>query len=541
MQGSKSNLRKKQMGLKELPIGIQNFHKLIRDDYLYIDKTMHLWSMINKDEGYFFARPRRFGKSLLISILEAIFKGEKELFKDLWLGKQNYAWHCYPVIRLDFSNVYPNSQELCIHSLNQLLKGIADSYGLSFTCDSYPAISFSNLITLLDQGHGVVILIDEYDKPITKLFTSGDPESQGKEEIFNILQDFFMVIKTSNAKVRFSFVTGVSKFSKVSLFSGMNNLIDISLDPHYVALAGITEEEIDSNYLEYVQAAANVRQESFHKVRKIMRTWYNGYRFGRSPKAKKVYNPVSLHRFLSTAELSNYWFGTATPSFAMKLISNNNFPLPQLEGKISIGLTLEESHDKDQIDIISLLFQTGYLTITNFEEKTLQYQLNFPNEEVRHSFYQHLFKEFVAVDPMSFAPLAIEMKKALNCEDLELFFNLFNRLLAEIPYAIHIKKEAYYHSLIFILMKTLDFHVQAEMMTSSGRLDLFLMLRNANYLFEFKVDKAPTTALQQIADKNYAARFKHNGKKIISVGVTINSKLRSISEWKLMVDCLSLA
>lgn len=513
--------------LKVLPVGEQYFPKLILEHYQYVDKTELLWRMITNGSGYFFARPRRFGKSLLTSTLAALFRGEKELFTSLWLGQQDYIWPQYPVIQLDFSEVYAQSGEMTKSSLNRCLADIAVSYGQTLELDSYPAASFIRLIRLLDQGAGVVVLIDEYDKPIVNQLENALLSQINRE----ILSDFFSVIKSQSAHIRFAFVTGVSKFAKVSLFSGMNNLIDISLEPAYATLAGISEKEIEHYYGGHFAAAAQQRSQTPEAIRELVRKWYNGYRFGRDDSTEKVYNPVSLHRFLSSCQLSNYWFGTATPTFAIELIRKHNYSVPNLETNATIGMALEENHDSEQLDVLALLFQTGYLTIAAFDEKTLTYRLAFPNEEVRLSFYDHLFKTFIALEPSALRPIADGMKQALAERDLETFFMLFNQLLDEIPYPIQIHKEAYYHSLILIVLRTLDLEVQAEVVTSRGRLDLMLSSQETLYIFEFKIDSSAESALQQIEARGYGTRYQRNGKTITLVGVNFDRQRRAIDAW----------
>jgi len=479
--------------MKKLPIGIQYFPKLIRNNYHYVDKTQLIWQMITAGEGYFLSRPRRFGKSLLTSTLKAFFRGERNLFEGLWIASAPHDWHPVPVIHLDFSEVYAHTTEMLQQSLNSRLKDIALEHDLLFEPNSYPAESFIQLIRKLNRGNGVVVLIDEYDKPIISHLHDHTLLASNHD----VLKDFFGVIKSSGEHLNFVLITGVSKFSKVSLFSGMNNLVDISLDQKFATLLGITEEELDLHYGEYINQTARSRAQPIEDVRALMRQWYNGYQFGRSEATQKVYNPVSLHLFLTHNQLSNYWFGTATPTFALELIKNQNYAVPNFEKELSIGLILEESHEVDKIDLLTLLYQTGYLTISSFQEESLTYKLKFPNEEVSLSFYDHLLHSFTAMLPTLLNPYLHAMKEAIINRDLDTFFGTINQLLSEIPYPLHVQKEAYYHSLIFLLLRSMALQVSAEVLTRHGRLDLALSHLDNLFLFEFKMDSSAQGVLMK--------------------------------------------
>jgi len=430
---------------------------------------------------------------------------------------------------LDFSEVYGQTPEMLKNSLNQRLKDVAFENKIHLDADPYPPETFIRLIRSMNRGKGVVVLIDEYDQPILKQMANRIVSLENQE----ILHDFFSVIKSQGKNIRFAFVTGVSKFAKVSLFSGMNNLDDLTLQDHYSSIAGITEKEIDQVYMPYVKSVAKRRGKTVEVVRKEMRKWYNGYCFSRTNQEARLYNPISLHQFLSQGDLTNYWFTTATPTFALKLIRERNYPVQTLEKGAEIGLRLEENHDSEQIDLITLLFQTGYLTISSYDEPSQTFVLNFPNEEVRQSFYNHLSREFIGMESSLIRPILKELKQHIHMRNWDDFFQGINQILSEIPYTIQVPNEAYYHTLIFLILRQLDLTTEAEVLTNRGRLDLVLFLEQYIVIFELKIDSSAEKALKQIREKGYSDKYQNKGQELLLIGVNIDSKKRLISEWKL--------
>lgn len=519
--------------MKKLPIGIQDFPTLIQEGYLYVDKTPLAYQLLTGQKGYFFSRPRRFGKSLLMSTLATIFKGQKELFQGLHIYSSDYQWNTFPIIQLDFSRVYAHTEEMLKDSLNHRLEEAAQENGIIFEKCSYPAESFSQLILALAKESQVVILIDEYDHPLLSNLEDENLTKKNRE----ILNDFFSVIKSLGKWIRFAFVIGVSKFSKVSLFSGMNNLIDITLDPTFAALAGITELELSEYYASYIKNTALKNQESVEEIKDKIKQWYNGYCFTYEQNAPKVYNPVSVHFFLSSGYLTNYWFSTATPTFAIEMIRKKGFPVIDLNYGVQIGHGLVENHESHHINLIPLLFQTGYLTIDNYDKETRQYLLKFPNIEVRLSFFDHLLRGFTSLDDSQLAPHVCRLRDSLQKDNLEDFIQTLNTLFAEIPHTLHIAKEAYYHSIIYLILRNINLKVEPEVMTSHGRLDLVVFLDSSIYLFEFKLHGTAEEALNQIKSKKYHHRYLQSGKRITLVGVQLDFQQRRISSWLQELVC----
>ncbi len=513
--------------MKKLPIGIQHFPTLIHDGFLYVDKTQLIHRLINEQRGHFLARPRRFGKSLLCSTLLTIFQGKKELFKECWISTSEYQWPCHPVLWFDFSTLIGRDKKTVERSLQNALIYAATDIGITLTPEASPVDTFISLVRQASLEGEVVIIIDEYDHPLLKLLDN----KQELIQIRDLLSEFYTAIKSCSRFIRYVFITGVSKFSKVSLFSGMNNIQDITLNPNYATLTGVTEIELRKNYVEWIETVAAKREEPITQTYDLMRKWYNGYCFSTLNDTEKVYNPVSLHNFLESGRLSNFWFGTATPTFAIDLIRRQNYPIMNLEGEVTIGASLDEHHEVTQISLIPLLFQTGYLTIQHFDEINQTYKLTFPNEEVRRSFFDHLLTELTKLNETQLESHFLELDSALHSKDLKNFFDSLNILLAEIPYSIHIAKEAYYHSLIYLIIRALKVKVQPEVLTSRGRMDLVAEVDNIFYIFEFKFGPTAKEALEQIIQKGYADRYKNLKKKVILVGISISRKKRKIDDW----------
>lgn len=515
--------------MTKFSLGVQHFPKLREEGLLYIDKTQWIYRLIKEGSAYFLSRPRRFGKSLLVSTLEALFQGKRELFSDLYIDKMDYHWKAFPVIRLDLSRAISENVTSLATSLQEFLKEIASLYGIEGIERPFPSLTLSALVIELFKKGPVVILIDEYDKPLVHHLEDRELAGQNR----NFLQDFYATIKALDQYLHFVFITGVSKFSKVSLFSGMNNLKEISLYDSYADLLGITEEEISLYLSVEIARVAKKRAESETNIRALLKTWYNGYRYSLSPAIARVYNPVSLFSFLETSHLDNYWFTTATPTVAIELIKTRGFPIIDLENGVIAGKEIEISHDVEVIDIPTLLFQTGYLTISDYDEKTQTFFLKFPNEEVRQTFLEHLLRAFTERQPSEIHSILYKLSKYLQERDLKSFFDVFNIFLASIPYQISKEAESYYHSLLYLFLKVIGFKVEAEVSTSIGRIDMTLKTKTAIFIFEVKINTTAQEALDQIVNKAYHKKFSLDGRQITLVGVNFDTKSRTLNEWKI--------
>ena len=516
------------MSLPKPPVGLQHFPNLIKDGYAYVDKTRYLYELVKEKPGCFLARPRRFGKSLLVSTLEALFQGRRELFKGLWVDLSDYDWYPYPVIRLDFSAISSDSPDVLAKSLIDTLQAIALQYDVAGIEKELVKSTFNALIEELYRRFGpVVVLVDEYDHPIVRFINEPDKAEANRE----FLNHFYANIKAQERYLRFIFVTGVSHFTKVSLFSGLNNLNLLSFREDCADLLGLTEQEIKAYFTPNVRHWAQKRGETEEAIFSRLKTWYNGYSFTQFSAPPKVYNPISVLNFLKTGMLKDYWFETGTPTMAIKLAQQRNFPLLSLENDIPAGQELEQTHDIASMEVHTLLYQTGYLTIRKFDEKTGTYLLNFPNEEVRRSFLNQLLPLFSKSSSSDIQGVYYKLAKHLKDHDFQSFFEVFNSFLDSIPHYLHKDAEAYYHSLLYLFLKILGFKVGAEVPTGRGRVDLLLKTDTDIFVFEFKMNKTAQEALNQILSRDYHGQFKLDKRPITLVGANFDTKSRKLNDW----------
>lgn len=521
---SELGIKVEQQVLKPLPVGIQTFRDLIRGGYLYVDKTRLIYELIRYPKGvYFFARPRRFGKSLLISTLDAVFRGDKDLFDKLFLARSDYDWAEYPVIRIDFSRQSVRSAAQLEQVIEFFVKGIAESYDIALQGFDYQSY-FDNLILQLARKNQVVILIDEYDKPIIDNIT--DVEEAAR--IRDVLKRFYSVIKAMDEHIRFVFLTGISRFSRVGVFSGLNNLRDISLDDAFAALPGITQAELERDFAEYIQSYAAEEGLSVAEVTAQIRYWYNGFRF--SGKGEAVYNPFSLLLFFSAKRFSNFWFETGTPTFLINLIRTKEYDLTQI-GERRLNETAFSTFEVENLQITPLLLQTGYLTIKSYDPATRLYTLNYPNFEVEDAFLTHLLGNYTPVETAATTDYLWQLIDALRTHDLETFFDVLKIFFAEIDYTLQIKQEKYYQTIFYLIFKLMGHRINVEVATDRGRIDAVIELDDAVYLFEFKLNGSAQAALDQIRQREYYVRYMKNGKAIHLVGVNFETASHGVSEW----------
>ena len=491
------------------PIGIQDFEKLRLNDFIYIDKTQQIFELLEGAGYYFFSRPRRFGKSLLLSTLNYIFEGKKELFKDLWI-ENKIDWKSYPIIRLDFSAM--NYRDLGLHeSLFRRLRDIAKKYQLQIEDNSLKDF-FEKLILELSKTEKVVILIDEYDKPIVDYL---EPEQiPTAKENRDILKNFYGVLKNLDGHIRFLFITGVSKFSKVSIFSDLNHLEDLTIDSSFATIVGYTQSELEKYFGQRIVQLAHNQGFSYEDLLQKIKEWYNGY----SWLGEKVYNPFSVLRFMKNGHLMNYWFETGTPTFLVKLINKEfqyNFEKVKADDRMLSNFQLED------IQTLPLLFQTGYLTIQ--EKIDRKYILSYPNLEVKYSLLEHLLGEHTKLNSVN--AVADDLKEAFEQQDFELFQEQINVLFSKIPYQIfEANQEKYYHAIIFLIFQILGYYVENEVSTSKGRIDSVVFSKENIYILEFKINDSAQNALKQIREKEYFKKYLDKNKPIFLVGIALKNK-----------------
>ncbi len=496
--------------LKKLPIGIQSFQDIIEKGFLYVDKTKYINNLLASGKGaYFLSRPRRFGKSLLVSTLEAIFKNKRHLFKGLWLDSSEYVWEEFPVIKIDMSAVEKSTSEKLYSGLRSAVIANAIKEGINLDENKGPSLLFQELIQALVRKYNqqVVILIDEYDDPIIKHIN--DPEMAGKNR--DVLQDFYKIMKSESGSLRFVFLTGVSKFAKTSIFSGLNNLLNISMSDKYANLLGYTQEELESYFPEYISELAESHSLSVEKILNKIKFWYNGYRFSKAE--NKVYNPFSCLLLFEKKEFMNYWFETGTPTYLIELIKKYNYDVQDFENHIKLMQTSFEGYDVEKLPLMPILYDSGYLTIKDFSVRNLMtdYSLGYPNFEVKNSLLENLLKSYTDLRKPEFASsLVFSVQDAILANDLEKFFSLLKSYFASIPYDLIPKKdlnEKYFQLIFYLLMRVTSFRVNTEDRTNLGRIDLVLENDTDIYLFELKVNSSAAEALAQIKEKKYYEKY----------------------------------
>jgi len=513
----------KTPALQKLPLGISTFSEIRNDGYLYVDKTKDAYNLITQGRRYFLSRPRRFGKSLLISTLEEILAGNKPLFKDLWIATSDYAWEPHGVITLDFSELDIKNIDHLTNKFLYMLSNVAQNYDLAETIHATtPDIFLSELIKKLYSRFGkVAILIDEYDSPILKVL---DNQEKAKE-ITDFLQFFSAIIKRFDKYIKFTFITGVSAFAKAGIFSGLNNLDVITLDKQWATICGYTDQEIDSYFASHIQAWADQQNVSYGELRQQIKHWYNGYRFGADVTA--VYNPFSVMHAFNKKECKNFWLQSGTPSFLIKEMKKNyriiEYEMLHLKsffadedflGIFEIGLT----------PLVSLLFQSGYLTIIRFDETKKKYLLDYPNYEVRTTMEQYFLSIFTQMDYAQARSFALDVGAAFQEKNIVEIVALIKETLVRVPYLTHIPQENFYHGLLHVLFIAAGLKVYSEHMTSHARIDMVVELSSVNYVIELKLNQSAEKALEQIENRKYYEALQYQNKPIILLGLNFYRK-----------------
>ena len=514
--------------MKNLTSSVYNFEDLIQGDFLYVDKTEYIWQLIKPaKEMYFLSRPRRFGKSLTVSTLKAVFEGKKELFRGLALYDKPYDWKVHPVIHLSFGDYNPinYTAERLDAYLSDKIHTIAQSYSIELPPTQDASSAFGKLIDELSKKGNVVILVDEYDKPILDNITNPDIA-----QIQRTLKGFYSVLKDRNDRERLLFVTGVSKFSHVSLFSDLNNLTDITMDARFATMFGYTQEELETHFADRIAALAGERDIETFKAK--IKDWYNGYRFHQN--AKTVYNPVSLAKFFEYGgEFNNHWFSTGTPSFLLELIKKQHFNLEEILEKPMSNFAFS-AYEIDKLDPLTLLLQTGYLTIDSAVERygdTL-YKLRFPNLEVKGSFETYLTGDCSGLHATKVKNTIYQLADNVTAGDVDGFMETMKIFFAKVGYDVHLKNENNYQLLFFSIFMLLGISITAESRTNNGRIDAVATNEDFVFVFEFKLNKTDEIALQQIKERDYFRRYMNSGKTIKIIGVNFDQNAAQIDSWK---------
>ena len=510
---------------RKLPIGIQTFEKIRQGEFLYVDKTALVWNIAMKSVPCFLSRPRRFGKSLLISTLEAYYQGKKELFEGLAIEQLEKDWIKHPILHLDLNIEKYDTPESLDHILNDNLEHWESLYGTRPSEVSF-SLRFAGIIQRAYEqtGQRVVILVDEYDKPMLQAI--GNEELQ--KYFRNTLKPFYGVLKSKDGCIKLGFLTGVTKFGKISIFSDLNNLIDISMDEQYVELCGITEKEIHDNMEEDLYILADKQKMTYEEVCTELKECYDGYHFVED--SIGIYNPFSLLNTFYKMKFGSYWFETGTPTYLVELLKKSNYNLQHITHEETDADVLN-SIDSTSRNPIPVIYQSGYLTIKGFDNRFGIYRLGFPNREVEEGFIKYLLPFYTNIDVIE-SPFQIrQFVDEVEHGDCNAFFRRLQSFFADTPYELIRDLELHYQNVLFIVFKLIGFYVKAEYHTSQGRIDLVLQTDHYVYIMEFKLEGTAEEALRQINDKHYALPFEMDERKLFKIGVNFSEKTRNIEKW----------
>ena len=508
------------------PIGIQDFEKLRTNGYSYVDKSRFVYKLATEGEYYFLSRPRRFGKSLFLSTLEAYFQGKKELFEGLAIYDLETEWKKYPIFHIDLNTANFREKDSLYTVLNDYLTSWEDKYGTRES-EATLALRFKGVIARAaeKEGCGVVILIDEYDKPI--LQTLRDPELQAEHRAQ--LKAFYSVLKTQDRYIKFAFLTGVTKFGKVSVFSDLNNLTDISMDHRYISICGMTEKELLTNFKEGISELAEANGDTEEATIAKLKARYDGYHFEENTVG--LYNPFSILNTLSRLRYKNYWFETGTPTFLVDLMKMHNYRLPDMT-KERVSDDVINSVDSLSTNPIPVIYQSGYLTIKGYDERFKKYLLGFPNREVEEGFLNFLLPLYTSAGNNS--PFLVdEFVQDVESGNPERFMQRMKAFFADTSYQVVGNAELYFQNAMYLVFKIMGFYTQVERPTSDGRIDAIIQTPNYIYVIECKLDRTADEAIKQIENNGYAEPFLMDKRKLYKIGVSFSSETRGVAEYKI--------
>lgn len=511
---------------KKYPIGIQDFESLRKDNYYYIDKTRYVYELAESGRYYFLSRPRRFGKSLLISTLEAYFEGKKDLFEGLAIEGMEKEWKSYPVLHLDL-NTRKYEQESSVEDLlDEVLKDWETEYGRNENEKGLER-RFAGVIRRAHEktGNRAVILVDEYDKPL--LQTIGSPELQSKYR--STLKAFYGALKSEDGHIRFAFLTGVTKFGKVSVFSDLNNLQDITMDERYADICGITESELSENFSDDIQHLAEANGQTYSEACVCLKENYDGYHFNPWT-SYGIYNPFSLLNTFAKNRYGSYWFETGTPTYLVELLKRHKYDLYKMAHE-KVTSKILDSIDPSSTNPIPVIYQSGYLTIKGYISEPQIYELGFPNKEVEKGFLDFLLPYYTPTQDTESGFVIWNFVEDVKSGRIDDFMKRLQAFLADCPYEMAKDVELHYQNVLFIVFRLAGMYTQVEYHTSEGRIDLVLQTKDYVYVMEFKLDGSAEEAMAQIRDKRYALPFASDTRKVYEIGVNFSSRTRNIEKW----------
>ena len=515
--------------LKRLPVGIQTFSEVIDLDCLYIDKTEYIWNMIHLSKYIFLSRPRRFGKSLLVSTLQAYFEGRKDLFKGLFIETVEKEWTEYPVLRFSMASGKHMEKDQLERYLGNRLAEYEGKYGIT-----NPATDNNDRFTALIQaayqktGKKVVILIDEYDAPLLDVVH----EEKTLPVLRNVMRNFYSPLKDCDPYLQFVFLTGITKFSQLSIFSELNNLLNISMDEEYAAVCGITKEEMMTQAYDYIERLANANKWTNEETVRQLAKQYDGYHF--TWPSPDIFNPFSLLNAFARNRINNYWFASGTPTYLIEMLRKFNVVPADISNMQALASDFD-APTENMASITPLLYQSGYVTIKDYDSASLLYTLDIPNTEIRVGLMDSLLPNYVSMRKEAGNTTIAKMYLALSKEDLDEMFSLLQAYLLTVPYCDNANSEGHYQQLLYVIFSLFGRYVEVEVHTPTGRVDIVMKTDKALYLFELKLNMSAQAAMKQIDLKDYASKFALSGLPIVKVGINFDPERRTIGDWK--VDC----
>ena len=522
---------------RKYPIGIQTFERIIRNGYMYVDKTDLVWQLAHYAPFVFLSRPRRFGKSLLTSTLESYFRGERDLFEGLKIMSLEQKWEQYPVLRLDVSTAkaQPTADALR-ERLMLILDDYADIYGHKAT-EKTPGSMLEGIIkrAYKQTGKQVAVIIDEYDAPLLDVLHD-DQMLQDKRQV---MQEFYVPLKANERYVKFCFITGITKFSQLSIFSTINNLTNVTMDPSFASICGITEKELGSVMAEDIRLLSTAYEESPELMHERLKEQYDGYHFSRN--SEGVYNPYSLLKAFKQKEVANYWFESGTPTFLIRQMQLFRTDITAME-QLEVPASAFDQPTENMLDTLPLLYQSGYLTIKGYDREAQMYTLSIPNQEVRVGYADGLLPYYTGLRGSDVqAGFALKFWRALKKSDINLALEEMKAYLAGIPYVEGFKKklaeaansEGFYEYTMYLIFSMLNVYVRTQVKCAKGRADIVVWMSDAIYVMELKVNGTAEDALSQIEEKGYAKPFATDGRKIVKVGVRFSPETMTVEEWKI--------
>ena len=514
--------------LKRLPVGIQTFSNIIEDDMLYIDKTEYIWNMIHLSKYIFLSRPRRFGKSLLLSTIQAYFEGRKDLFKGLFIETVEKEWTQHPVLRFDMSMGKHMEHDQLERYIGKRLEEYEKLYGIT-----NPATDNNDRLTALIQaafhktGKKVVILIDEYDAPLLDVVH----EEKTLPVLRNVMRNFYSPLKASDPYLQFVFLTGITKFSQLSIFSELNNLTNISMYPEFAGICGITKEEVLMQMKDYIGRLAQANEWTIEETINQLKQQYDGYHF--TWPSSDLFNPFSLLNAFNVNRLENYWFSSGTPTYLIEMLRKFHV-VPSDLSKMQVLASDFDAPTENMRNITPLLYQSGYVTIKDFNRATRLYTLDIPNNEIRVGLMDSLLPNYVEMRKEAGNTTIAKMYLALLNEDLDEMFRLLQAYLLTVPYCDNANSEGHYQQMLYIIFSLFGRYVEVEVNTPTGRVDMVMKTDKAVYLFELKLNMSAQAAIKQIDLKDYASKFALCGLPIVKVGINFDPNRRTIGDWKVV-------